>query len=179
MFPYSRKSAQNYEIIPIFATAHRKFLRMKSLIIIVFTFLMTILPAFAQEDPNLSADSILGEYEVLHQDEYARVRISRETDSTYMAQVFWIDDMYDKRGMVRLDEKNPDRSLREVPCNQIVLMTGLKYDAQKQRWGDTKLYDPTRGVRANVTCEFREEKGLRVRISFLCFAQTSWWKKLN
>ena len=116
MFSYSRKSAQNYEIIPIFATAHRKFLRMKSLIIIVFTFLMTILPAFAQVDPNLSPDSILGEYEVLHQDEYARVRISRETDSTYMAQVFWIDDMYDKRGRVRLDEKNPDKSLRHIEC---------------------------------------------------------------
>ena len=27
MFPYSRKSAQNYEIIPIFATAHTKNLR--------------------------------------------------------------------------------------------------------------------------------------------------------
>ena len=121
---------------------------------------------------NSSADSILGEYEVRHQGEYTKVRVTKDTDGTYKAQVFWVEDRLDKNGNVRLDEKNPDRSLREVPCNQIVLMTGLKYDSKKQRWGDTKLYDPTRGVRANVTCEFREEKGLRVRISFLCFAQT-------
>ena len=179
MFPYSRKIAQNYEIIPIFATAHTKFLEMKRLVIIVFTLIIYICQASAQEDMNLLPDAILGEYEVLHQGEYARIRITRDTDSTYMAQVFWLDDMYDRRGNVRLDERNPDKELRQIPCNQIVLMTGLKYDDRKQRWGDTKLYDPTRGVRASVTCEFREEKGLRVRMSFLCFSQTCWWKKLD
>ena len=179
MFSSSRKIAQNYEIIPIFATAHGKFLEMKRLILIVFTLFVNIAFSFAQTDPNLSPDSILGEYEVLHQGEYARVRISHDTDSTYMAQVFWLDDMYDKRGKVRLDERNPQKELRNVPCTQIVLMTGLKYDESRQRWGDTKIYDPTRGLYFNATCEFKEEKGLRVRVSFLCFSQICWWKKLD
>ena len=179
MFSYSRKSAQNYEIIPIFATACRKFLEMKSLTLIVFTLFINIAFTFAQTEPDLSPDSILDEYEVLHQGEYARVRISHDSDSTYMAQVFWIDDMYDKHGRVRVDERNPDKMLRNVPCNQIVLMTGLKYDQARKRWGDTKIYDPTRVLFSNVTCEFKEEKGLRVRMSFLCFSQVSWWKKLD
>ena len=87
--------------------------------------------------------------------------------------------MYDKHGRVRVDERNPEKMLRNVPCNQIVLMTGLKYDQARKRWGDTMIYDPTRGLFSNVTCEFKEEKGLRVRMSFLCFSQISWWRKLD
>ena len=156
-----------------------KILEMKRLIFIVFTLLLSYYSVSAQEELNLMPESIVGEYEILHQGEYARVRISMESDSTFTAQVFWLDDMYDKRGRVRLDEKNPDKALRSVPCNQIVLMKGLKYDKEKQRWGDTKLYDPTRGVSLNVVFEFKENKGLRARMSFLCFLQTSYWKKLN
>ena len=151
---------------------------MKRLILIVFAFFTYVTLAFSQSDLNVSPDSIVGEYEVLHQGECAKVRVVKDTDSTYSAQVFWVDDMYDKHGRQRRDKKNPDRSLREQSVDEIVLMTGLKYDAQKQRWGDTKLYDPTRGVRANVNCEFRDRKGLRVRMSFLCFSQTCFWRKL-
>ena len=157
----------------------QKILEMKRLRRSVFTIFLSYNVTHAQEDLNLSPDNIMGEYEVLHQGEYARVRVVKDTDSTYAAQVFWIDDMYDRNGKVRLDHRNPDKSLRNLPCNQILLMKGLKYDSKRQRWGDTKLYDPTRGVCANVTCEFKEEKGLRVRMSFLCFSQTCFWKKLD
>ena len=75
---------------------------------------------------------------------------------------FWIDDMYDKHGRVRVDERNPDKMLRNVPCNQIVLMTGLKYDQARKRWGDTKIYDGneieiiTDGIYRSLHCQ---EKG--------------------
>ena len=152
---------------------------MNRLILIVFVLFAYISSASAQEDPNLLPESILGEYELLHQGEYAKVRISHDTDSTYMAQIFWVDDMYDRHGNLRRDFRNPDKSLRQVPCNEIVLMKGLKYDYDKKRWSGTQIYDPIRGLSSNVTCEFKEEKGLRVRVFFLCFAQTCWWKKLD
>ena len=87
---------------------------MKRLILIVFTIFLSYNVTHAQEDLNLSPDNIMGEYEVLHQGEYARVRVVKDTDSTYSAQVFWIDDMYDRNGKVRLDHKNPDKSLRTI-----------------------------------------------------------------
>ena len=152
---------------------------MNRLILIVFAFFISVPLAFSQSEFNSDPDAIIGEYDVLHQGECAKVRIVKDTDSTYSARIFWVDDMYDKRGRQRLDRKNPDSSLRDRPIDEIVLMTGLKYDAKRQKWGDTKLYDPTRGVRANVSCEFRDRKGLRVRMSFLCFAQTCYWKRLD
>ncbi len=109
----------------------------------------------AQDSLNAFADGILGDYEVSHQGECSKVRITKENDGTYTVRVFWVQDRLDKKGNVRLDDKNPDKSMRNVECDNIVIVTGLKYDAEKQKWGDAKIYDPTRGIKANVVCEFR------------------------
>ncbi|MGM9736138.1 MAG: DUF2147 domain-containing protein [Candidatus Cryptobacteroides sp.] len=128
---------------------------------------------------NTVADSIVGEYFVDHQGETSKVRITKEDEGTYKAQVFWVKTRTDKEGNVRLDEKNPDKSLRHVPCDQIVLISGLKHNAEKQRWDDTKVYDPTRGIRANVTCEFVEGGKLKIKGSLLGFSQTVFWQKMD
>ena len=127
---------------------------------------------------NSVADSILGEYEVNHQGEFTKVRVTKEDDGTYKAQVFWVENRLDENGNVRLDEKNPDKSLRHVECDEIVLISGLKYDGGRNKWGGTKVYDPTRGIRANVVCEFQNDGTLRVKGSLLGFSQSIYWKKL-
>lgn len=128
------------------------------------------------EDP---ADDIVGVYYVAHEDEESRVRIFRQNDDTYSAQVMWIRDSLDRDGNLRLDAKNPDRTLRDVPCNRIVIMTGLKYDSEKRRWNSGKIYDPTRGIRANVVCDFASDGRLRVRGSLLGISQSVWWDKVE
>ena len=156
----------------LYLQPHTKKLEMNRLILIVFTLFTTAISAFSQTDLNTDPDSIVGEYEVLHQGECAKVRIMKEEDGTYSARIFWVDDMYDKHGRLRLDKKNPDKNLRDQAIDSIVIMTGLRYDAKKQQWGGTKIYDPTRGARANVHCDFRDRKGLRVRMTVHCFTQT-------
>lgn len=138
-----------------------------------------IFAVIANGQDNSVADSIVGEYYADHQGESSKIRITKSDDGTYMAQVFWVKNSTDKSGNPILDTKNPDKSLRHVPCDQIVLISGLKYNAEKKRWGDTKIYDPTRGIRANVTCEFAEDGMLKLKGSLLGFSQTVFWQKLN
>lgn len=133
----------------------------------------------AQPELNGSADSIVGEYETEHQGEMCRIRVAKEDGGTYKAQVFWVENRLDKNGNVRLDEKNPDKSLRSVECDRIVLISGLRYDASKQKWSDTKIYDPTRGIKANVTCWFEPSGILHVKGSMLGFSQSVYWKKIK
>lgn len=124
-------------------------------------------------------DDIIGVYYVAHEGEESRVRVFRETDGTFSAQVLWIRDSLDRRGNLRLDEKNPDRSLRDIPCNRILIMKGLKFNSAKLRWDDGKIYDPTRGIRANVMCEFEPDGRLRVRGSLLGISQSVYWDKIG
>ena len=179
MFSYPRKSAQKYEIILIFATAHKINLGMKRLIIIVFCLLSAVLCLSAQPELNSSADSIVGVYEVNHNGELTKVRVYKNGHGTYTAQVFWVENRLDKKGNVRLDDKNPDKSRRNIECDKIIIIDGLVYDPDKQRWGDAKVYDPTRGFLANVQCEFMENGVLRVKGSLLCFSQSIYWRKIE
>ena len=85
----------------------------------------------------------------------------------------------DENGKVLLDEKNPDKSLRKLPCTQIVLFDGLTYNAKKKVWDGTKIYDPQRGIRANVTCEFQPDGKLMLKGSVLGISEKSYWTKIK
>lgn len=133
----------------------------------------------AQNVLNQDCDAIVGTYEVCHQGEKAHVQITKETDGSYRARVIWVEDRLDKKGNVRLDEKNPDKSLRHVECDKIILFSGLKYNKEKSRWDGAKVYDPTRGLRANVVCEFMEDGTFRVKGFLLGFSQSIYWKPIR
>lgn len=123
---------------------------------------------------NESGDNIVGLYSTVHGGENTKIRVTK-TGDTYMAQVVWVENRLDKKGNVRLDEKNPDKSLRSVECDKIVLMKNLKYDSSKKMWGDTKIYDPTRGINANVKCSFSDDGVLNVKGSLLGITVTLKW----
>ena len=152
---------------------------MKRLIIIVFSFLTASVWLSAQSELNSAADNIIGIYEVLHHGEVTHVSVFKNTDGTYTAQICWVENRLDENGNVRLDEKNPDESLRKVECDKIVIIKGLVYNPDKQKWGGTKVYDPTRGFRASVQCEFEEDGRLRVKGTLLCFSQSMYWTKIK
>lgn len=148
--------------------------RFVSLFVVV---LLASFGALAQNDLNDRAENITGIYRVSHEGENTKVAVTMETDGTFTAQVIWVENRLDKRGNVRLDDKNPDKSLRYKECDQIILFKGLRYDAQKKKWSGTKIYDPTRGIRANVFCEFAEDGNLKVKGTLLVISQSMIWEK--
>ena len=128
---------------------------------------------------NGSAGNITGTYFVSHGGENSKVKIFREDDGTFTARVIWVEDRLDENGEVRLDLKNPDKSLRDTPCDRIVIIEDLEYNPSRGRWEKGKIYDPTRGIRANVTCSFDSPDSLRVRGSLMGIGETVFWKKIG
>ncbi|MDE7128210.1 MAG: DUF2147 domain-containing protein, partial [Bacteroidales bacterium] len=136
---------------------------------IFVSILLALVPLFAvkAQDLNSIPDSILGDYHVVRSGEDSKVRFTKADDGTYTARVFWVKNDKDKNGKKRLDEKNPDKSLRNVPCDEILLVWNLKYNPEKKCWDGGKVYDPTRGMKANVTCVFDNEGNLKLKGSLL------------
>ena len=135
-----------------------------------------LLPLFAlAKDP----DRIVGVYYTAHQGEESKIRVFKEDDGSYTAQVIWVKDNLDENGEVEKDVKNPDKSKRDTPCDQIVLIEKMTYNEKKDSWGDAKIYDPTRGIKANVTCSFESVSKLRVRGSVLGIGETVYWDKIE
>lgn len=151
---------------------------MKKILLTLTLFLMGTMALLAQ-GLNDKADNILGNWRATRGGEVSKVKVSRSADGTYMAQVYWVEVDKDKNGNKKLDRKNPDKSLRNTPCDQIVLFQGLKYNAEKKQWDGTEVYDPTKGIRAKCVVRFEDDGRLRIKGSILGISQSAYWEKLS
>ena len=132
-----------------------------------------------QNNLNANGDNLIGNYLIEHGKDVSKVRFTKADDGTYTCQVYYLRDNRDKRGNVILDVHNPDKSLRGIPCDRIVLIRGLKYNDQKQQWDGAKIYDPTRGLKANVTASFAPDGRHRLRGQVLGIGETLYWKRIE
>ena len=148
-----------------------------------FLFALLALVAFvapvSSQNLNDNGDNIVGEYLTDRGGSKSKVRVTRNDNGTYTAQVFWVENALDKNGNKRKDVKNPDKNLRNVDIDNVILVDGLKYDAQDKKWGGTKIYDPTKGLKVNVSAEFIEPTKLKLRGTIMGVGVTLYWKKLN
>lgn len=110
------------------------------------------------------ADRILGVYKVVGEttNEVSKVRIYRNGD-TYDGKIIWLEHPADASGNPRLDDLNPNPALRSVHADQIVIVRGLRYDAEKKRWTGGTIYNPVDGKTYDVLAEFETPSVLRVR----------------
>lgn len=150
---------------------------MKKILIMLASSLLMMTSVFAQEARNSAADNILGKYYIRHDGEESKVVCTKNEDGTYKFTTYWCKNMYDKKGKLILDVKNPDKSLRNTPCNKMVIIPGLSYYPEKKQWKG-KIYDPTRGIIANATVQFKNDK-LNVRGSLLGIGMTVIWDPID
>lgn len=151
---------------------------MKNLILTLICTLFFSSPIVADEINN-NGDNIVGEYLTDRGGSKSKVRVSKNSNGTYNAQVFWVEKPFDDKGNKRKDVKNPDKSLRNVDIDQVVIVQGLKYDKEDKTWGDAKIYDPSKGIRVNVTAEFVEAKKLKLRGTIFGIGTTLYWTKIK
>lgn len=138
-----------------------------------------LLCASAQNTKNNRPDAITGTYSVSHAGHQSRVRVFKAKNGTYTAQCIWLRDSIDPAtGKLLTDSKNPDKSLRNTPCTRIIIFRDMQYNSKKQRWDSGKIYDPTRGIVANCSCEFLPDGRLKVRGTLLGIGESVYWKPL-
>lgn len=127
---------------------------------------------------NGAGDNITGTYSFAYKGEITKIRVSKTADGAYTAQVFWVKNRLEKDGKVRKDDKNPDKALRNIDCDKIVLIKGMKYNASEKVWDSAQIYDPLRGMKGNLTAWFKDSKTLALKGSKMGFSETVYWTKL-
>ena len=149
---------------------------MKKIVLLLMT-LLCVSPMMAQNALNDKADNIVGTYTGKQGSDRFKAKIVKLSDGTYRGQVIWLEHDKDAKGNKILDSKNPDKKLRSKPADQVVLFSGLKYNAKKHRWDDTKIYDPQRGLRASMTAEFAADGRLIITGSMMFISESVYWEK--
>lgn len=133
--------------------------------------------AMAQNTLNNRADAIVGTYSGMQGSDRFRAKITKFDDGTYRAQIIWLEHDRDDKGNKILDKKNPDKSLRNIPADRIVLFSGLRYNVKEHRWDGTKIYDPQRGIRAKMTAEFMADGRLKIKGSLMGISESVYWTR--
>lgn len=131
--------------------------------------------AFAQSD----ADRIIGVYQVEEDGNLSKVRFTKCDDGSYQGQIIWLSQPNHPDGTRKMDMKNPNPELRKVPSDQIVIVYGIRYNAEDKAWGGGKVYKPTNGKTYKVECSFDDEKTLRVKGSLGPISLSRYWKKVE
>lgn len=149
---------------------------MKKVILTLICTMVFSLSSFAQ-NYNDNADNIIGEYLTDRGGSKSKVRVTKAADGTYTAQLFWVENPLDKNGNKRKDVKNPDKSLRNVDIDKVVIVKGLKYDREDKEWNGAKIYDPSKGLRVNVEAEFVEPNKLKLFGNIWGIGTTIYWTK--
>lgn len=150
---------------------------MKNRIIALLAAMLFFASASAQSVLNNVADNIVGTYSGIQDGMRYRTKIVKLKDGTYRGQMVWMEKATDANGNKILDTKNPDKSLRSTPIDKIVMFYGLQYNAKKKQWDGAKIYDPQRGIRANLTICFEKDGRLRVKGSLLGISESVFWKR--
>ncbi len=146
---------------------------------LVFALFLCIPALFYAAPAGNDPDRITGLYSAEYEGEKSRISIYRNDGGTYSAQVVWVSNRYDASGKVRTDEKNPDKAKRDTPCDEIVIIERMSYDSRKNSWGNARVYDPLRGIKANVTCSFEPDGRLKVRGSLMGIGMSVYWTRLE
>ena len=139
--------------------------------------MMTFWAAWADTSMNERADNIVGDYEGSHSHVDFKVRFSKNADGTYNAQMTYVQNVVDAKGNIQYDTKNPDKTRRNIPIDKVVIIEGLRYNAEKKQWDGAKIYDPQRGIKVKVTARFLDGKRLKLRGSVLGIGESVVWEK--
>ena len=151
---------------------------MKKTIFTLIGAIMFAIPTFAQ-NINKNGDEIIGEYLTDRGGSKSKVRVTKEENGTYTAQLFWVENPLDNKGNKRKDVKNPDKNLRNVDIDKVVVIKGLKFDKSEGEWNGTKIYDPSKGIRVDVEAEFVDAKKLKLFGNIWGIGTTIYWTKIK
>ena len=152
---------------------------MRTLILAILCAISVALPTYSQSTLNTKADNIIGEYLTDRGGSKSKVRVTKAADGTYTAQLFWVENPNDANGKKRKDVNNPDKSLRNVDIDKVVIIKGLKFIKEDKKWGGTKIYDPSKGFRVSVEAEFVEPGKLKLFGNIWGIGTTIYWQKIK
>ena len=141
---------------------------------------MAIVPLKAQVNKG---DRLVGTYRVVEPEtkEDSKVKIFKTADGKYKGQVIWLAVPTMKDGTPKRDILNPDPKKRNTPGDQIVLLWGFTYDAEKDMWVNGEIYDPCHGKTYKCRLNFESPTKLKVRgyIGAPAFGKSMYWYKID
>lgn len=91
-------------------------------------------------------------------------------------KIVWLKKPYTKDGRPKLDHKNPEKSLRQIPRCGLNILTGFS-KTEQNHWSGGTIYNPSDGDTYRSTIQLTETGSLHVRgyVGIPLFGMTTTW----
>ncbi|MBU3677788.1 MAG: DUF2147 domain-containing protein [Chitinophagaceae bacterium] len=108
------------------------------------------------------------------------MKIYKTTSGHYAGKIVWLKEPIDpETGKPKLDKRNPDESLRNVPTLGLVNLKGFTYNEEEKEWQNGTVYDPKVGKEYSCKMKLQDANTLDVRgfIGVSMFGRTDTWTR--
>lgn len=148
---------------------------MKHLMTFLVIGLSVVLMGFS--GPGDNAEKLVGVWQPSDGRSYIKID---KIGNKFYGRIVWLKEPNDEDGKARVDENNPDESLRETPLKGYRILKDFVYNEEDGIWEDGTIYDPKNGVTYNCKIELIEENKIEVRgfVGTAVFGRTDVWTRL-
>jgi uncharacterized protein (DUF2147 family) len=146
---------------------------MKKLLLSFVSLLFTVLV----NGQTLNADDILGIW--LNEDKDAHVEIYKQDDK-YFGKIVWLKFPIDEEtGQPKVDDENPEESLRDKPVLGLILLRDFEFD--EDEWDSGTIYDPKNGKTYDCYMVLNDPENLKIRgyIGISLIGRTTYWTRVR
>jgi uncharacterized protein (DUF2147 family) len=140
---------------------------------VLFALVMSSILVHAQK-----ADAVLGVWK--NGEGTGLIQIFKTTSGHYAGKIVWLKEPIDPdTGKPKLDKRNPDETLRNVPTLGLVNLKGFVYNETDHLWENGTIYDPKNGKEYSCKMEMIKPNTLEVRgyIGITLFGRTDTWTR--
>lgn len=141
---------------------------------LIFIILFTSFSAYTHT--RISSDDVIGTWLVSSGD--AKVTIFK-TGPYYYGKIAWLRKPNTPEGNPKVDENNPDPSLRSRHILGLLLLKGFEYSEQDKQWVNGEIYDPKNGKNYSCKISMSSPNNLEVRgfIGISLIGRTEKWTR--
>jgi uncharacterized protein (DUF2147 family) len=149
----------------------------KSVLFFLFMSLFISSPLFSQS----GAEQLVGKYYIIKEDTKAesRVQIYKNSEGKFEGKIVWLKNPNNPDGSPKYDLKNPNKDLRNVKSDQVVLLKNFTYESKSGEWKGGTIYDPEDGKTYKCQLKFDSPAVLNVRgyVGIPALGKTMKWTK--
>ena len=128
---------------------------MKALILTVIVLAMLLPIALIAETYNIEGNWYNAE-------KTSKISIYKTTSGHYAGKIIWLKEPNDATGNPKVDNKNPDKSLRTRPLLNLVIVKALSPKGDN-KYADGTIYDPKSGNTYSSKAELTSANTMKLR----------------
>jgi len=153
---------------------------MKKVQSLIFIFVLSLVSSVNLIAQSYKTDDIVGVW--LNEEKEGRIEIYKNGNQ-YFGKIIWLKEPNDKEtGKPKVDKKNPETKLRNIPILGLVVMKNFKFNGENE-WEDGSIYDPKSGSTYNCYIQLENRNTLKVRgyigKSWMGLGRTTHWTRIK